>query len=60
MKAALATPVHGHVDGEGRLASADAKLAELHTRAGGVPGGALAVPQHPTRVRRVRRNRIQV
>ena len=60
MKAALVTPVHGHVDGEGRLASADAKLAELHTRAGGVPGGALAVPQLASLVRLVRRMRIMV
>ncbi|HET8612329.1 MAG TPA: HAMP domain-containing sensor histidine kinase [Sphingomonas sp.] len=38
-------PVHGRVDGEGRLLAADEALAGLHARAGGEPGGPLAIPQ---------------
>lgn len=37
--------VFGRVDAEGRLVAADGPLAQLHEQAGGVPGGALAVPQ---------------
>lgn len=36
---------HGRVDAGGRLVSADPRLAALHARAGGEPGGVLAVPQ---------------
>jgi signal transduction histidine kinase len=36
---------HGRVDPSGRLIEADAPLAALHERAGGVPGGLLAIPQ---------------
>ncbi|HEV2080011.1 MAG TPA: PAS domain-containing sensor histidine kinase [Allosphingosinicella sp.] len=37
--------VRGRVDSEGRLVEADPPLADLHSRAGGKPGGVLAVPQ---------------
>ena len=37
--------VHGRVDAAGRLTMADARLADLHARAGGEEGGVLAVPQ---------------
>ena len=42
---AFAAPVRGRVDSEGRLVEADPALAGLQVRAGGVEGGALAVPQ---------------
>jgi signal transduction histidine kinase len=39
------TPVdHGRVDAEGRLLAADARLAALNARAGGVTGSPLAIP----------------
>jgi len=37
--------VAGRVDAQGRLVAADPPLAALQTRAGGEPGGMLAVPQ---------------
>lgn len=37
--------VHGSVDCDGRLIEADPALAGLHERAGGRPGGVLAIPQ---------------
>ena len=37
--------IRGSVDFEGRLIEADPPLADLHRRAGGNPGGILAVPQ---------------
>lgn len=37
--------VFGRLDGNGCLIAADAALEDLHRRAGGVPGGNLAVPQ---------------
>ncbi|MEY3906558.1 MAG: hypothetical protein RIR59_1381 [Pseudomonadota bacterium] len=36
--------VHGRVDAQGRLIAADPPLDQLHRDAGGVPGGALALP----------------
>jgi signal transduction histidine kinase len=48
-------PVHGLVDSEGRLVEADAALADLHRRAGGLPGGTIAVPQLATLARLARR-----
>lgn len=48
-------PIHGLVDAEDRLVAADPALAELNARAGGVPGGVLAVPQLTGIVRLVRR-----
>ncbi|WP_419825489.1 sensor histidine kinase [Sphingomonas sp.] len=47
--------VRGLVDGDGRLAQADEALAGLHERAGGEPGGPLAVPQLAALARLVRR-----
>jgi signal transduction histidine kinase len=41
----LDAPVRGRIDNDGRLIAADPLLAELHARAGGEPGGTLAVPQ---------------
>ncbi|QLC24365.1 HAMP domain-containing histidine kinase [Parasphingopyxis algicola] len=35
----------GRLDEKGSLVAADAALEELHMRAGGVPGGSLAIPQ---------------
>lgn len=48
-------PVRGLVDGQGRLVSADPRLAELNARAGGEVGQALAVPQLATLARLARR-----
>jgi len=48
-------PIHGLVDGEDRLISADPALSALNIRAGGTPGGVLAVPQLTGIVRLVRR-----
>lgn len=47
MKEALAATgaVHGRVDAQGRLLTADPPLAGLHARAGGKEGGVIAVPQ---------------
>jgi signal transduction histidine kinase len=42
---AFADPVHGRIDGEGRLVDADAALLALHQRAGGEPDGPLVIPQ---------------
>lgn len=50
-----AAPVHGRIDRDGRLIEADRRLAELHARAGGTPGGIVAVPQLAALVRLVRR-----
>lgn len=47
--------VRGIVDGEGRLMEADQSLADLHARAGGRPGGLLAVPQIAALARLARR-----
>src|SRR5688500_7862975 len=60
MSTVLTAPVHGRVDREGRLVQADLQLAALHARAGGAPGGVLAVPQIASLVRLVRRLRIVV
>ncbi|WP_326521570.1 sensor histidine kinase [Sphingomonas abietis] len=53
-------PVHGLVDGDGRLIAADPALADLHARAGGERGGPLAVPQLAALARLVRRLAIPV
>jgi PAS domain-containing protein len=41
----------GHIDAEGRLLNAEARLAELNERAGGTIGGPLAIPQIATLAR---------
>jgi PAS domain-containing protein len=41
----------GHVDSEGRLIDAEARLAELNERAGGTVGAPLAIPQIATLAR---------
>lgn len=41
---ALPTPVRATLDREGRLITADQRLLDLNTRAGGAPGQPLAVP----------------
>lgn len=41
----LAEPVHGQLDADGRLVSADPLLLRLHLHCGGFEGGPLAVPQ---------------
>jgi signal transduction histidine kinase len=51
-------PVHGKVDGQGRLIEADPPLLRLQERAGGVQGGALAIPQLASLVRLTRRLKI--
>jgi signal transduction histidine kinase len=51
----LDDPVHGRVDAEGRLEAADTALADLHARAGGEPGGPLAIPQLAALARLARR-----
>jgi len=48
-------PVHGRVDAAGRLVSADERLAELNSRAGGVTGQPIAVPQIATIARLAQR-----
>lgn len=48
-------PVRGLVDADGRLLSADPRLAELNARAGGALGEPLAVPQLATLARLARR-----
>lgn len=48
-------PICGLVDAHGRLVEADSRLHELNTRAGGMIGGPLAVPQLATLVRLVQR-----
>ncbi len=53
-------PDHGRVDGDGRLIAADPALADLHARAGGEPGGPLAVPQLAALARLARRLAIPV
>jgi hypothetical protein len=53
-------PVHGRVDGDGRLIAADPALADLQSRAGGEPGGPLAVPQLAALARLARRLSIPV
>ncbi|PXA84462.1 PAS domain-containing sensor histidine kinase [Nostoc sp. 3335mG] len=53
-------PVHGRVDADGRLVAADPALADLHARAGGEPGGPLAVPQLAQLARLARRLSIPV
>lgn len=47
--------VRGIVDADGRLIEADPPLLALHARAGGRPGGALAVPQVAALARLARR-----
>lgn len=47
--------VFGRLDEDGRLIAADAPLAELHERAGGTPGGHLAIPQIAALARLARR-----
>ena len=42
--ARLAQPVEGSVSSDGRLIFADDALRQLHRRAGGTEGGALAIP----------------
>ena len=51
----VAAEVRGRLDAEGRLVEADAALATLHLRAGGVEGGPLAVPQIAAIARLARR-----
>ncbi len=53
-------PVHGKVDDQGRLIEADPQLLLLQERAGGVRGGALAVPQLASLVRLTRRLKIEI
>ena len=53
-------PVHGKVDGQGRLVEADPPLLRLQERAGGVRGGALAVPQLASLARLTRRLGISI
>ena len=53
-------PVHGKVDDQGRLVEADPPLLTLQERAGGVRGGALAVPQLASLARMTRRLRIPI
>jgi signal transduction histidine kinase len=60
MQVSEPAPVHGRVDADGRLISADAALADLHARAGGEPGGPLAVPQLAQLARLARRLSIPV
>ncbi|SMF75798.1 sensor histidine kinase [Allosphingosinicella indica] len=50
-----AAPVRGRVDRDGRLIEAEPMLEALHLRAGGVPGGPIAVPQIAALVRLSRR-----
>jgi signal transduction histidine kinase len=57
---ALSGPIHGQIDRDGRLIEADPELAALHARAGGAPGGVLAIPQIASLVRLSRRLRIVV
>ena len=52
--------VRGRLDLDGRLIEADPELAGLHRRAGGEPGGALAVPQIAALARLARRLGITV
>jgi signal transduction histidine kinase len=56
----LDDPVTGRVDAEGRLVAADPALADLHARAGGEPGGTLAIPQLAALARLARRLGIPV
>ena len=53
-------PVHGKVDDQGRLIEADPPLLRLQERAGGVQGGALAVPQLASLARLTRRLKIVI
>lgn len=53
-------PVRGLVDADGRLISADQRLADLNARAGGAVGAPLAVPQLATLARLARRLRILI
>lgn len=50
-----ARTAQGRVDRQGRLVEAESALLELHLRAGGVEGGALAVPQIATLARLAQR-----
>lgn len=52
--------VHGKVDENGRLVEADPPLLQLQERAGGVHGGALAVPQLASLARLTRRLGISI
>jgi PAS domain-containing protein len=45
----------GHIDSDGRLLSAEDRLAELNDRAGGMIGGPLAIPQIATLARLAQR-----
>lgn len=53
-------PVQGLVDDQGRLVEADAMLLKLQEEAGGVRGGALAVPQLAALARLARRLQIAI
>lgn len=53
-------PVRGKVDDQGRLVEADTPLLRLQERAGGVRGGAVAVPQLASLARLAQRLRIIV
>lgn len=53
-------PVLGRVDGRGRLVEADPPLLRLQERAGGVAGGAFAVPQLAALARLTRRLGIMI
>lgn len=55
-----ATPIHGRLDGEGRLIQADPPLLRLHEQAGGIEGGRLAVPQLASLARLTARLRINI
>jgi len=51
----MTSPVYGRLDGDMRLVEAHPELEELHIRAGGAPGGVLAVPQIASVARLARR-----
>lgn len=55
MGSVTALTAHGRVDRQGRLVEADPPLRDLHLRAGGEDGGALAVPQIATLARLAQR-----
>lgn len=57
---ASAVPVHGRLDGDGRLIQADPPLLRLQQQAGGIEGGRLAVPQLASLARLTARLRINI
>lgn len=56
----LSGPIHGRIDRDGRLTEADPELSALHLRAGGSPGGVVAIPQIASLARLAGRLRILV